>query len=67
MAICNGFVGVATSSYLRIYTYTGIQYHLLSLPGPVVSMTGFDNLLAVVFHSSNSPIGLYLLLLLLFI
>lgn len=57
LAICNSFIAVATSlRMLRIFTYSGIKYHLLSFPGPIVSMTGHEENLAVVYHLSP-PIG----------
>ena len=56
VGICHNFVGIATSSFLRIFTYSGIQYHLLSLPGPVVTLAGNDSCLIVVYHASSAPV-----------
>jgi len=49
-AIGKKWAAVATSqNYLRVFSYSGLQLDVKSLPGPIVSMCGNDNLLAVVF------------------
>ncbi|KAJ7538304.1 hypothetical protein O6H91_11G042800 [Diphasiastrum complanatum] len=54
VAIGDGWVAAATSlHYLRIFSEGGLQKFLLSLTGPVVSMAGYQQQLAVVTHSSN--------------
>ena len=37
---------------LRIFTVTGLQYHLVSMPGQFVCMAAQKHLLAVVYHHS---------------
>jgi hypothetical protein len=42
---------LTTNNYLRVFSTDGIQKHLLCLATPVVSMAGYENLLAVVSHA----------------
>ncbi len=59
--MCDNFIAAATNHlYLRVYSYTGMQYFITSLSGPVVSMTGNGSLIAVVHHASNTPVGNHL-------
>jgi chromosome transmission fidelity protein 4 len=61
IAMCDSFVGVATSHlYVRIYSITGIQYFITSISGPVVSMAGYGNQITIVHHASSSPVGNHL-------
>ncbi|KAL3687304.1 hypothetical protein R1sor_013613 [Riccia sorocarpa] len=54
VAVGDGWVAAATSlDYLRIYSESGRQKYLFSLTGPVVSMAGRKQLLAVVTHVSD--------------
>ncbi|XP_050220209.1 protein ENHANCER OF LHP1 1 [Mercurialis annua] len=54
VALGNAWVAAATSlNFLRIYTEGGLQKHILSLDGPVVTASGFKNQLAVVTHVSD--------------
>ena len=41
--------------YIRILSSDGIQKHIICQGAPVVTMTGYENLLAVVYHS-GAPI-----------
>ncbi len=51
VAIGDTWAAAATSSlYLRLFSYSGIQKGLLSLPGPIVAMVGDASQLAVVYH-----------------
>lgn len=48
------WAAVATNKFhIRIFTLTGIQLSLISVPGPVVSMSGHNNQLIVVYHAGN--------------
>ncbi|XP_021757215.1 WD repeat and HMG-box DNA-binding protein 1-like [Chenopodium quinoa] len=54
VALGTGWVAAATSAnFLRIFTEGGLQRHILSLDGPVVTASGFKDKLAVVTHSSQ--------------
>ncbi|KDP31399.1 hypothetical protein JCGZ_11775 [Jatropha curcas] len=44
---------VTSLNFLRIYTEGGLQRHILSLDGPVVTASGFKNQLAVAIHVSD--------------
>lgn len=58
LALGNKWVAVATSMYyLRLFTLSGRQTNVISLAGPVVTMVGDDNYLAVVSHSAMSIPG----------
>lgn len=47
-----GWVAVATDlRNLRIFTMAGVQRDVLSIPGPVVCLAGFDKNIMVVFHN----------------
>ena len=51
VAVGTTWAAVATDlNYLRIFSYGGVQRHVLSLDGPVVCMTGNGDNLAVVYH-----------------
>ncbi|XP_076066619.1 chromosome transmission fidelity 4 isoform X2 [Oratosquilla oratoria] len=54
----NGWVAVGTDKRnLRIYTTAGFQRDMLAIPGPVVCLAGFENLLMVVFHNGLGVMG----------
>lgn len=56
LAVATGssFVAVATDKrFLRVFTIGGVQRDILSLPGPVVCMSGHKEQLMVVFHINN--------------
>jgi chromosome transmission fidelity protein 4 len=57
LAISDKFVALSTSQQLvRVFLASGMQYHLFSLPGPVVTLCLQGNKLAVVYHQ-GTPIG----------
>ena len=44
-------VAVATSqNLLRVWSLSGIQWYMSSIPGPVVTMAAWQDHLAIVFH-----------------
>ena len=54
MATGSSFVAMATDKrFLRVFTIGGVQCDILSLPGPVVCMSGHKDQLMVVFHVNN--------------
>ncbi|XP_035541582.1 WD repeat and HMG-box DNA-binding protein 1 isoform X3 [Juglans regia] len=54
VALGTAWVAAITSSnFLRIFTEGGLQKHVLSLDGPVVTAAGFKDELAVVTHASD--------------
>ncbi|MCL7035969.1 hypothetical protein MKW94_022549 [Papaver nudicaule] len=56
VALGSGWVAAITSlNYLRIFSEGGLQKHVLSLDGPVVTASGFKDELAVVTHASRLP------------
>nr|CAD1839418.1 unnamed protein product [Ananas comosus var. bracteatus] len=56
VALGTGWVAAVTSlNFLRIFTEGGLQRHILSVTGPVVTAAGFRDLLAVVTHASDCP------------
>ncbi|KAI3759231.1 hypothetical protein L6452_06888 [Arctium lappa] len=55
VALGTSWVAAVTSSnFLRIFTEGGLQRHVVSLDGPVVTACGFGDELAIVMHSSPS-------------
>ena len=47
----SGWIAAATSCLnLRLFTTGGVQREVLSLPGPVLTMAGWENQLVVVFQ-----------------
>jgi chromosome transmission fidelity protein 4 len=48
-----GWIAVATSSYLRLLTAGGIQQEILSLAGPTVTLVGAADKLFVVIHAGH--------------
>ncbi|KAK2422234.1 WD repeat and HMG-box DNA-binding protein [Trifolium repens] len=54
VALGASWVAAVTSfNYLRIFTEGGMQRHVISLDGPVVTASGFKDKLAVVTHASD--------------
>nr|XP_012567793.1 WD repeat and HMG-box DNA-binding protein 1 [Cicer arietinum] len=54
VALGASWVAAVTSfNYLRIFTEGGMQRHVISLDGPVVTASGFKDKLAVVIHASD--------------
>ncbi|KAJ9590981.1 hypothetical protein L9F63_015987 [Diploptera punctata] len=52
VAAAQGWVAVATDTrYLRLFTVTGTQREVVSLPGPIVCVCGYKNRLLAVYHS----------------
>ena len=63
-AICigQGWVAAATDSgCVRLFSVSGVQRDIVSLPGPVVAMASFDTQLMVVYHTA-AGIGCFQLL-----
>ncbi|KAH7291609.1 hypothetical protein KP509_29G024200 [Ceratopteris richardii] len=53
VALGSGWVAAATTSnYLRIFSEGGLQVAVLSLEGPIVTMVGHQELLAVATHAA---------------
>eukprot|EP00898_Chlorokybus_atmophyticus_P008326 jgi/Chlat1/8495/Chrsp80S07934 len=53
VAVGKRWVAAATSErFLRVFSESGVQRFILSLPGPVVALAGHDHLLAAVWHAS---------------
>ena len=51
VAIGSGWACVYTNySYIRVFSSDGIQKHIICHGTPVVSMVGYENLLAIVYH-----------------
>ncbi|CAO2044836.1 unnamed protein product [Urochloa humidicola] len=54
VALGAGWVAAVTSlNYLRIFTEGGLQMHILSVSGPVVTAAGHGDQLAIVSHASD--------------
>ncbi|PON84352.1 Guanine nucleotide-binding protein, beta subunit [Trema orientale] len=54
VALGTSWVAAVTSlNFLRIFTEGGLQKHVLSLDGPVVTASGFEDELAVVTHAAE--------------
>lgn len=54
VALGAGWVAAVTSlNFLRIFTEGGLQMHILSVSGPVLTAVGHGDQLAIVFHSSD--------------
>ncbi len=47
--------------YLRFFSLSGTQKFVASIPGPVVSMVGRENVLFVVYHAGGTFHGLLLI------
>lgn len=54
IACSKNFIGIGTSNYfVRICSIYGVQRAIFGVPGPIVSMAGFNNSLLVAFHSGS--------------
>ncbi|XP_066377432.1 LOW QUALITY PROTEIN: protein ENHANCER OF LHP1 1 [Miscanthus floridulus] len=54
VALGAGWVAAVTSlNFLRIFTEGGLQMHILSVSGPVVTAAGYEDQLAIVSHASD--------------
>ncbi|KAK3154137.1 hypothetical protein QOZ80_2BG0186610 [Eleusine coracana subsp. coracana] len=54
VALGAGWVAAVTSlNFLRIFTEGGLQMHILSLSGPVVTAAGHGDQLAIISHASD--------------
>lgn len=54
IGIGDTWAAVATNKlHLRIFTLSGIQLHVISIPGPVVALSGHGSYLLVVYHIGN--------------
>ncbi|CAN6203962.1 unnamed protein product [Urochloa humidicola] len=55
VALGAGWVAAVTSlNFLRIFTEGGLQMHILSVSGPIVTAAGHGDQLAIVSHASDS-------------
>jgi chromosome transmission fidelity protein 4 len=58
VAIGGNWGAVATSmQWIRIFSYSGMQRYIFSLPGPVVTMVGSGAVLAIVYHAGAPHFG----------
>jgi chromosome transmission fidelity protein 4 len=58
MAIGTSWCGVLTShNYIRVFSHSGIQKHIICQGTPVVTMAGYESLLAVVYHAGPSVLN----------
>ncbi|XP_071522492.1 WD repeat and HMG-box DNA-binding protein 1 isoform X1 [Panulirus ornatus] len=60
LAVClgTGWVAIATDRRnLRIFSTSGIQRDIISIPGPVVCLAGFEDLLMLVYHNGMGVSG----------
>ena len=58
LAVGSGWVAVFTSAnYFRVFSADGIQKAIFCQSTPVVTMTGYENLLVVVYHEGPSIYG----------
>jgi len=58
IAIGSGWcVAYTNFNYLRVFSNDGIQRHLMCQGTPVVTMTGYENILAVIYHAGPSIFG----------
>ncbi|CAM0950745.1 unnamed protein product [Alopecurus aequalis] len=54
VALGAGWVAAVTSSnFLRVFTEGGLQMHIISVSGPVVTVAGHGDQLAIVTHASD--------------
>lgn len=54
VAVGDNWTSIATNKLqLRVFTLTGVQLHIMSIPGPVVAMSGHGSFLLVVYHAGN--------------
>lgn len=58
VAIGSNWCAVYTDlNYVRVFSGEGIQKSIFCLGTPLVSMTGYENLLSIVYHSGPSVYG----------
>ncbi len=58
VAVGTRWAAVYTSQYfVRIFSHEGIQKHIFCVESPVVTMCGYENLLAIVYHHSVPILG----------
>lgn len=54
VAASETFVAIATDArFVRLFTVMGTQREVISIPGPVVTMSGFEDKLLVAYHNSK--------------
>ena len=54
VAVNQKYIAVATDArLLRIFTVGGLQYQLLSIPGPIVSMAMSETQILIVYHQGT--------------
>jgi hypothetical protein len=57
IALGKGFLAVTTSkNYLRIYNTVGMEMAVVYLKGKIVSLNAYDNVLGVIYHTSNTSV-----------
>lgn len=44
-------------NYMRFFTLGGIQTMIISMPGPVVTMAGYKNQIAIIYHAAAPVLG----------
>ncbi|TPX59126.1 hypothetical protein SpCBS45565_g07825 [Spizellomyces sp. 'palustris'] len=49
----SGPVAATSQRYLRFFSYSGLQTFVMSLPGPVVTMTGKGDWLLIIYHAGG--------------
>jgi len=58
IALSSNFVLAATDQRkIRLYTSSGIQLHLFSIPGPVICLTAQENILQIIYHNGSGLPG----------
>eukprot|EP00795_Rhopilema_esculentum_P013213 gene13213-4031_t len=54
VAVNSKFIAVATDARLvRLFTVGGLQYHIFSIPGPVVAMSFSETQMMIVYHQGT--------------
>ena len=60
IAINDKYVLVSTDMrYIRFFTIGGVQLHIISIPGPVVSTIGKGEIFMIIYHGAGSYHGYY--------
>jgi len=58
VALGTRWAAVYTSDYvIRVFSHEGIQKHIFCMESPVVTMCGYENLLAIIYHNSVPILG----------
>lgn len=58
IALASSFALAATDQRkIRLFTTSGIQLHLFSIPGPIICLTAQDNLLQIIYHNGSGLPG----------